>query len=68
MVPGEERFAFPMFFRMENRRDAREGWTLKKRTKQLRANLEGAIRRWDKAVSRLPPSLPPAETVGDGYL
>lgn len=41
----------------------------KEATKQLRANFEETIRRRDKAVSRLPPSLlPAAETVGDGYL
>lgn len=67
MAPGKRRFAFPMFFRVERiegRMDFKEA------TKQLQADLEGAIRCRDKAVSRLPPHPPlsAAETVGDGYL
>lgn len=54
------RFAFPMFFRVENRRDAREGWTLKKRRNSCEPTSK---ERFDVGIKRLAgyhrPSFPP---------
>lgn len=62
LAPGRRRFAFPMFFRLENRRAAREGWTLKKRRNSCEPTSK---ERFEVGIKRLAgyhrPSFPPLE-------